>query len=369
MSKTYRGAVIGSTKRGGYGHYHDTAFSGLENVKLVAVADDDPQGLAEAGKRLGVTRLYADYREMFANERPELVSIGPQWVTERLAMVEAAAAIGCHIYSEKPLAGDLATADAILDACRKHKVKLSVAHQFRAMPTLRKAMANLAEGKYGKLLRLRARPKDDHRGGGEELIVHGTHLFDLMIALAGTPRWVSAHMAVGERDVTRDDRRAPPEPFGPLAGDSLAATFGFDHGVHGFIDSHAKAARPGRDLYGLLVECEEALLFLRSPGDVWVYGAAQVQPANKDLAWERIWIEDWHFTPEHQPRNMSDWLPRGNTILVRDLIAAIEEDREPLASGQAAHDAIEMIQGVYASHFAEGRRLKFPLEDRKHPLL
>ena len=55
-------------------------------------------------------------------------------LTDRVAMIRAAAEHGCHIYTEKPLAHDLAAADAIRDECQAHKIKLALAHQWRAMP-------------------------------------------------------------------------------------------------------------------------------------------------------------------------------------------------------------------------------------------
>lgn len=366
--KRYRAAVIGSTNRGGFGHGLDLAFRGLDNVELVALADDDPRGREAAGKRTGARKLYADYREMLAKEKPDVVSVGPRWVDQRVAMVTVAAEAGCHIYCEKPLAGCLADADALLAACRQAGVQIAVAHQFRAMPPVQQALRDLRAGTWGKLVRVRARPKDDQRGGGEELIVHGTHLLDLMIAFAGPPRWVSGHVTVAGRDATRADSRQASEPLGPVAGDSVAALYGFANGVRGSFDSTIHLHRAERPIYGLLVECEEATLAIRSPGDVFVYGASAPVPENPKLAWEKVWVQDWHFTPDHKPRPMNDWIARGNQVLVRDLLQAIEQGRPPLASGEAARLALEMIQGVYASHLAEGRRLAIPLAERQHPL-
>ena len=367
-SKTYRAAVIGSTNRGNHGHGLDTAFLGNERIELVAVADDNAEGLQATAKRLGVTKPYSDFRRMLAEVKPNLVSIGPRWVDQRVAMVTAAAEAGAHIYCEKPLAGSLADADAMLSACEKAGVKMAVAHQFRAAAPVRKALKNVAAGKYGPVVRMHARPKDDGRGGGEELIVHGTHLFDLMIAVAGPPRWVNGHVAVGARDATRADRREATEPLGPVAGDSIAATFGFDRGVRGFFDSTADLHRADRPVYGLLIECAEAMLHVRSPGDVYIYAAGALVSDNPKLTWEKLWIEDWHFHPDHTPRPSKDWIDRGNRILVSDLLTAIETNREPTTGGAAARGALEMIQGVYASHFASGARLPLPLQDRAHPL-
>lgn len=368
MAKRYRAAAIGSTGKGNFGHGLDLVFKDLDGVDFVALADDDPQGLQAAGKRTGVKNLYADYRVMLAKEKPDVVSVGPRWLEQRVAMVRAAAEAGCHIYCEKPFAASLAEADTMLAACTKAGVTIAMAHQFRAMPPVGLALANLKAGKYGKPVRLRARPKDDARGGGEELLIHGTHLFDLMIALAGPPRWVSGHVSVQGRDATRADRRQATEPVGPVAGDAIAASFGFANGTLGAFDSAANLFRSDRTPYGLLVECEEASLLIRSPGDVYVYAAGTPVPENAKLAWEKLWVQEWHFTPEHKPRPMSDWLQRGNQILVKDLLEAAADKRKPPAAAEDARLALEMIFGVYASHLAGGTRLPIPLKERKHPL-
>ncbi len=51
--KKYRVGIIGSTKRGGYGHGLERGFANAERYEIVAVADDDPAGLAAMGKQLG----------------------------------------------------------------------------------------------------------------------------------------------------------------------------------------------------------------------------------------------------------------------------------------------------------------------------
>ena len=368
MPSTYRVGVIGATGKGNYGHGLDAAFQGLQAAEVVAVADDNAEGLKKASERLGVRRLYRDFRRMIADEQLDIVCVGPRWITDRVAMVEAAAQAGCHIYCEKPFAAGLVEADAMMNACRKAKVKIAVAHQFRGMPPLRKAVVDVRSGKYGKLLRMYSRPKDDHRGGGEELTVHGTHLFDMMIAFAGRPRWVSGHVSVGGRDASLADKQEGNEPVGPIAGDSIAAAFGFDDGVRGFFNSTANIDRSGLSLYGLRIECERATLHIRRLGDVYVYPAAVVLPELPELTWQKTWIEHWHFTPEHKPRDLSDWIHRGNRFLAKELIRAIETDTEPVSSGQDALFVMEMIQGVYRSHFADGRRIRIPQAERSHPL-
>ena len=367
MSRKYRVGIIGSTQRGGYGHGMDSAFKDADLFDVVAIADDDAEGLAATGKRFGITRLYASYREMLAREKLDLVGIGPRWLSDRVPMVTAAAEAGCHIFLEKPLAATLHDADAMLAACQRAKVKCALAHQLRAMPPVRQAFAEIRAGKFGKVLRLYGQPSDDARGGGEELIVHGTHFFDLMISLAGAPRWVSAHFGVGERDATLADKREGREPIGPIVGDSAALMIGFDRGVRGFWNSTANLNRHG-NIYGLTIQCEQATVCMRTRGEVFIYPGPVIEPENEQRAWEKVWVESWHFTAEHQPAPLNDYLLRGNRMLVRELIAAIEQGTEPAASLRDAVLVTEIIQGAYASHFTGGLRLPIPLVERGHPL-
>ena len=52
---------------------------------------------------------------------------------------------------------------------------------------------------------------------------------------------------------------------------------------------------------------------------------------------------------------------------VKDLIAAIEEGREPQCNLHQARTATEMIVSVFESH-RQGGPVKFPLKNRKNPL-
>lgn len=56
-----------------------------------------------------------------------------------------------------------------------------------------------------------------------------------------------------------------------------------------------------------------------------------------------------------------------NRFAAWDLIGAIEENRQPVATIDDARTALVMVYGIYASHFA-GKRIHFPLVGREHPL-
>src|SRR6266446_5678075 len=111
MAKTYRVAVIGRTGKGNYGHGLDVVWKGVDNVEIVAVADEDEKGRAAAAQRLGVKNAYADYREMLDKERPQIVSIGDRFLDLHRDMVLACAQAGACIFLEKPMARTLEEAD------------------------------------------------------------------------------------------------------------------------------------------------------------------------------------------------------------------------------------------------------------------
>jgi hypothetical protein len=77
--RRYRACIIGHTGRGNYGHDWHTAFAGLPNVEVAAVADPVEQGRLAAMKASRAARGYADYREMLGKEKPDLVGIFPRF--------------------------------------------------------------------------------------------------------------------------------------------------------------------------------------------------------------------------------------------------------------------------------------------------
>src|SRR6185295_1702434 len=92
-------------------------------------------------------------------------------------------------------------------------------------------------GLIGQLMEVRTRGKEDHRAGGEDMMVLGTHCMYLMRMFAGDPLWCTARVTQDGRDVTPADRRAASEPLGPVAGDTILATFAFPKGVEGHFAS------------------------------------------------------------------------------------------------------------------------------------
>jgi len=357
LQKKYRAAAIGSTGQGDYGHRMDVALTDVPNIEFVAIADSNAEGLKKAGQRNRVGRLYADFHEMLDKEEIDVVSVGTRHSALHEEMILAAAKAGLHVYCEKPLAIDLASADRMIAACDGAGVKLCVALPNRASLAIAEAAKMVNEGRIGKILRIRANGKDDRRGGGEDLIVLGYHVLDLMCLFAGDPLWTFAQIQEGQRDAKPTDAKAASEPLGPVAGDCLAAMFGFPNQVHGYLESH-RGLEGSSERFCIEIYGSEGIIASRSMSDVVWFEGPVLNPA-KPHRWQVVSTPAWDAVADHDL-----WSRRA---LFHDLLQAAEENREPFSSGKQARWVQEMIQGIYASHLAQAR-ITLPLKQREHPL-
>jgi predicted dehydrogenase len=90
----------------------------------------------------------------------------------------------------------------VIAACEKSGTKLQLAYVNRHAATFATVRDLIEEGRIGRLLELRARGKEDHRGGGEDLWVLGSHLLDMMATLGGSPQWCQATVTTAGRPIT-----------------------------------------------------------------------------------------------------------------------------------------------------------------------
>jgi len=365
MAAKYRAAVIGRTGRGDYGHDVDVVWLDVPDVAIVAVADDDAEGRARAQTRLRAREAYADYRVMLHYERPDLVSVAPRWLDGHRDMLLACADAGVRgVLIEKPLCPTLVEADEMVEACRRTGMKAAVCHQTRYSSRLKVVRQLIADGRIGDLLELRARGKEDQRGGGEDLMVLGTHLMDLMRFLAGDPQWCFAHVTEGGVPVTREHVREGAEGIGPLAGDTIAAAYGFGGPTTGYFASH-RAHHGATSRFGLHVYGTQGEIALRTGSlpAAYLLEDPSWSPGQSGALWTPI-----ASTGVGGPEPLTDTSLRyGNTLIARDLVECLEEDRQPLGSIEDGRAALEMILAVYESHRAKAP-VPLPLKDRTHPL-
>lgn len=363
--RPHRVAVIGRTGRGDYGHGLDVVWRDVEGVEIVAVADEDEKGRLEAAKRLGVKPAYGDYREMLAKERPRIVSVAPRWIDAHHDMVLACAAHGASVFLEKPMCRTPAEADAMVEACDASHVKLAIAHQTRYSPKIPVVKKLIEDGEIGEVLEVRSRGKEDRRAGGEDLWVLGTHVLDLIRIFAGEPLWCFAQVTRGGRPVKKEDVVEGNEGIGPLAGDGVDAMFRMERGAAAYFSSR-KGAGGSPSRYGLVI--------LGSKGAIEMgTGYLPYVKLLRDPSWSpgrtsSRWL-DVSTKGVGEPEPIEDsGLHGGNLEIAKDLIEAIEADRQPRGSARDGRAAVEMITAVFASH-AAGSPVKLPLEKRGSPVL
>jgi len=357
-NKTYRIGIIGSTGKGNYGHGLDVVWKGIRHAMVAAVADDNDAGLASAVTRTGAKKGYADYRTMLDTEELDIVAVCPRWIDRHHEMLLQCAARNCHVYMEKPFCRNLAEADDVVRAFEQAQLKLAIAHSNRYRPELNIARRLIQDGELGKILELRARGKEDGRGGGEDLWVLGTHMLDLMRALMGDVESCYATVTVGGKPVTRADVYEGNEGIGPLTGDGIDASYRFKNEVTGYFASHRdQRGNPSR--FAVKVLGSLGVIEFPSGNAVHVLKNSSWSTGRGDGRW--LPISSYANSDEVQSK------PHGNEAAVLDLIAAIETGRQPISNIYDARAATEMIAAVFDSHRVGGP-VTFPLKNRRNPL-
>jgi predicted dehydrogenase len=362
-AKKYRVGVIGHTGRGDYGHGLDTVWLHLPEVEIVAVADAHDEGRAAAAKRLGAGQAFADYRKMLDETKPAIVSICPRWLDQHCEMVVAAAERGIHVYLEKPMCRTLEEADRMVTACGEHNVKLAVAHQTRYSPKIQVIRDLIQDGKIGTLLELRGRGKEDHRGGGEDLWVLGSHVMNLMHTLCGEPDWCFASLEQHGKRVTKEHVHEGNEGIGPLAGDAIRAMYGMPDEVTAYFSSRRNAgSNPSR--FGLQIFGSQGIIEILTgylPGAYFLPDPSW-SPGRSGAKWVAI-----SSAGAGKPEPLSGDNDTGNVVACRDLIEAIEQDRLPECNILEGKVTVEMIVSVFESNRVEGP-VTIPLTNRRNPL-
>lgn len=367
QEKKLRIAIIGHTGRGNYGHGLDTMWTLMPETEIAAVADADAAGLAAAQKKLGGIAGFADYRKMLAETKPDIVAVGPRFVDEHRDMILAAIESGARgIYVEKPFCRTPAEADEIIAACGKRNVKLAIAHRNRYQPAVATVATLVKDGAIGRLLEIRARGKEDDRGGALDLWVLGAHVMNLVHFFAGKPVACTATLLQDGRPITRDDVKDGAEGTGPLAGNEVHARFETESGVPAFFESVQKAGVKSAG-FGLQLIGTGGVIDLRFDADPVAHfrEGNPFQPSTEPSAWIPISSAG---IGKPEPIANAGKLVMSHVTPGRDLIAAIREDRAPLCSAEDGRVIVEMISAVFESHRLGGARVTFPLKTRQAPL-
>ncbi|MEX0800711.1 MAG: Gfo/Idh/MocA family oxidoreductase [Dehalococcoidia bacterium] len=144
------GVRLGVIGAGPMGRHHCRTLAGLPGVQLVTVADLNVETARLAAVGAPGAVATDDHVSLLADASTAAVIITTPNDTHAALIAEAARA-GKHIFCEKPLSRDLASADEALAAVASSGVKLQLGFQRRFDPAYRRAKAMLSGGELGAL--------------------------------------------------------------------------------------------------------------------------------------------------------------------------------------------------------------------------
>jgi predicted dehydrogenase len=361
----YRVGLIGHTGRGDFGHGLDRMWQRLESTTTVAISDS--AGITHAQARLPGIDAFDDYEKMLRVTRPDIVAIAPRHIDQHHDMCIAAIANGAKgIYIEKPFCQTPLEADSIIEACNRSNVKLAVAHRNRYHPVLEVIQKLIQRGEIGKPLEIRARGKEDHRGGALDLWVLGSHVLNVACFFAGSPKTCQARLYLGEKPCESGDVIRGAEGVGPIAGNRLHARFEMSSGIPLFFDSIANHGSREAG-FGLQIIGNEGVIDLRMDQEPLAHlrGGNPQKPTNIAAPWQVITTAGIG-KPETQS-GLSTFI-NSHQAAGEDLISAIANHTLPKCDAEQGRQTVEMICSVFASHQQEGAAIALPLEKREHPL-
>ena len=344
MVRQLRAAVIGTARVGSFFDDLMTAtpeliptsqascYTAHPRTELVAGSDLDPAKLETFGKRWGVNALYTDFREMLEKEKPDVVSVTTSWSHTKDEILPAVAKSGVKgIYTCIPMATSMAHANEILDLCDRHGVKLASAYPHRWNPQYQHVKKLIDDGAIGDVISVTVI--------GAGALLHDTsHDFYAMSWWAGDPEpaW-----AVGRVEPETLDKGG--KPIQDAKGSGYVE---HKNGVRFFVEglsypsSNSYIISGTRGRIQTINHCRDI--------DLWR------QPTVAGQRW---------MTRETQPLHPAT---RSTYYLaLSELIAAIDEDRQPSNNGRVTARAMEYALAIHASHRSGGGRVTFPLADQQ----
>jgi len=328
MTRPLRIGLIGV---GGIAQMHRDGYVAA-GADVVALADVHAPTLAARATSWGVARTYADYHEMLRAGDLDAVSICAPTAVHHPATLAAAAA-GVHVLCEKPIALDLGQADAMIDACRRAGVVLTINHQLRSHGAATLARRMLAAGDLGAISHVRLRQAHDWAGaatvgpsfatravaGGGTLLDNGCHLMDLARFIGGDVDEVFARVARRKFDVEVED--------------TAHVSLGFASGAIGTVEVAWTGTgwEEGWWIYG----SEGALEYSNRTGEPLLRHVHRTSPGT---TWGETDVTVHRFAGASP-----------HARHVRAFVDAVRGEREVACSGEDGREAVRLVLASYES--------------------
>ncbi|HKJ33866.1 MAG TPA: Gfo/Idh/MocA family oxidoreductase [Balneolales bacterium] len=145
-------AVIGV---GNIGYHHCRNFNRINEAKLVAVADIDPQRGKSVAQKFGC-HYYLDLQELIKWEHPDAISIATPTSTHyeiaRMLLFK-----GIHVLVEKPITTQPEEIEKLISIADNKNLILTVGHVERFNPALQRLKVLIHDGELGEITNIMAR--------------------------------------------------------------------------------------------------------------------------------------------------------------------------------------------------------------------
>lgn len=345
-TRTYGFALLGA---GVIAPTHCRALARLPNARLVACCDLERDRAEQLAATFSIPHVYTDLHAMLARGDVDVVEI-VTWSGAHAEHGLAAAAAGKHVIITKPLDIRLAHIDRLIAACRARGVTLGATHQFRGYPAYRALKAALDEGRLGRVYLGNAFVKwwrdpayyrsAAWRGtwnldGGGALMNQAVHYVDLLTWLLGPPRSLRGYVATLRHAIEVEDCASASLRFQSGALGTIQAATCTYRGLPARLEVHAERGN-------VIIEQDRAVH--------WdVEGDPPLAPPSASTG------------AEADPRTAPGDAVTAHAEQIADVLAAIEEGREPALNGTEARRAVEIVLGIYHSAWS-GESVLFPLD-------
>ncbi|GAA4060859.1 Gfo/Idh/MocA family oxidoreductase [Amphibacillus indicireducens] len=315
----------------------------LATVK--AVCDLDIKKAERLIASLSDIEIISDYRDILLDPSIDVVNICTNHQSH-FEITRAAIEAGKHVIIEKPVTLSLDEADILIEAQKKNNVKATVVFQNRFNQSIELTKKALDEGMFGRLSHgvgsVRWSRTQDYylqdpwRGKAYEkdgiLMNQSIHTIDLLTYLMGPVKKVTGQVKTAFYDIEMENVGL--------------ATLEFENSAIGLFEG-AGTIYP--------TDLEGRINIFGETGTVMLGGMS----ANK--------IEAWRFTNDYETEqeellkklleeeaNAPTVYGFGHEKVIKDMIDAIKEDRQPKVSLQDGKNALAVVLAIYESAANDG---------------
>ena len=345
-------------------HLHAKAIMNIPGARLSGVWSRSRESADRFASQYN-TKAWSGIKEMVYENQTDLVIVCTPHPFHRQPATEAASA-GANVLVEKPLAADLRDCDAIIEACRENDVKLGVISQRRWYSPVLRVRNAIDEGKIGNpalasVTMLGWRDKayyeaDEWRGkwdleGGGVLVNQSPHQLDLMLWFMGDVEEVyGLWRNINHPYIEVEDTALAIVKFRSGALGNIIVSNSQKPGIYGKVHIH------GDNGASVGVQTDGGAMFIAGMTGV-------AEPPVNDL-WtvpgEDRLLELW-VAEDTEIFNSCDPTVYYMQCQIEDYIKALENNTDPLVTGEAGRKTVELFTAIYRST-RDNLPVKFPLQ-------